>query len=167
MAVVDAYMNADVAANKKASALLSTGAQEIVMIESFEVATADDNNSVYRVFKNVNPHYVPIRLDISCDAITGMSDVNVGLYKSLDQGGAVIDDNCFGDAIDLSSAVTRTVPKDGLVSVNLADAEKPIYELAGDTLATKELGYDICLTAIAAASTDGTVFVVGRFAYKG
>lgn len=167
MAVVNAYQNADVAAGKKAVALLSQGAQLIVMIESFEVAAADDNNSIYRVFKNVNPFYVPIKLDISCDAITGMSDVNVGLYKNLEQGGAVIDDNVFGDAIDLSSAVTRTVPKDGLVSVNIADAEKTIWELAGDTLNNHDLGYDICLTAIAAASTAGTILVVGHFAYKG
>jgi hypothetical protein len=167
MAVVNDYVNADIVAQKKGVALLTQGAQLIVMLESFEVAAADDNDSVYRVFKNVNPFYVPIRLDISCDAITGMSDVNVGLYKNLEQGGAVIDDNVFADAIDLSSAVTRTVPKDGLVSVNIADAEKAIWELAGDTLNNHELGYDICLTAVAAASTAGTILVVGYFAYKG
>lgn len=167
MSVINDYVNADVAAGKKAVALLSQGAELIVMIESFEVAAADDNNSVYRVFKNVNPFYVPIKLDISCDAITGMSDVNVGLYKNLEQGGAVIDDNVFGDAIDLSSAVTRTVPKDGLKDVDLANAEKTIWELAGDTLDEHDLGYDICLTAIAAASTAGTILVVGHFAYKG
>lgn len=167
MSVIDAYINDDVAAGKKAVALLSQGAQLIVMVESFEVAAADDNNSVYRVFKNVNPFYVPLKLDIMSDAITGMSDVNVGLYKNLEQGGAVIDDNVFGDAIDLSSAVLRSAPKDGLVSVNIADAEKTIWELAGDTLNNHDLGYDICLTAIAAASTAGTILVVGHFAYKG
>lgn len=169
MAVVNEYVNADIVAQKKAVALLSQGAQLIIMIESFEVAAADDNNSVYRVFKSVNPFYVPIKLDISCDAITGMSDVNVGLYKSSTDGvtGAEIDDNVFGDAIDLSSAVTRTVPKDGLKDVDIVNAEKAIWELAGDTLNNHDLGYDICLTAIAAASTAGTVLVVGHFAYKG
>lgn len=167
MAVENRYVDADVIAGKKASAALTHGAQVLQAVQTFEVAAADDNNSVYRVFKNVNPNYIITKLSIMSDAITGMSDVNVGLYKSLDRGGAVISDNVLADAVDLSSAVLRSAPKDGLLNVNIADAEKAIYELAGDTLETREIGYDIALTAIAAASTAGTVTVIADFLYKG
>jgi hypothetical protein len=167
MAVENKYVDSNVASGKKAAALLAQGAQTFVMVQTFEVAAADDNGSIYRVFKNVNPNYVPVRLDIICDAIAGMTDVNVGFYKSLERGGADVDENALADALDFSSAVLRSAPLDGLKAVNAADAEKPIYELAGDTLATRELGYDIALTAVAAASAAGTITVVGTFAYKG
>ncbi len=81
MAVINDYVDSDVALNKKAPALLAQGAQTFTMVQTFEVAAADDNDSIYRVFKNLNPNYVPIRLDITCDAITGMSDVNVGFLQ--------------------------------------------------------------------------------------
>jgi hypothetical protein len=115
------------------------------------------------VFKGVNSNLIPVSLRIACDAIAGFTDCNVGVYDSAEEGGLVIDDNCFGDALNLSAGYSRILALDGLAAVDLADAKKTIWQLAGQTLSTRKVSYDICLTAIAAASAVGTVTVYAVF----
>ncbi len=51
----------------------------------------------------------------------------------------------------------RTSFLDGLVTVDAADINKPIYLLAGHTLANKKLGYDIAITMNTAGSGAATI----------
>lgn len=168
MAVENKYVNSDKAANKKAVAAFINGAEVIVAITTFEVAAADSDGSIYRLFQ-VNPHYVPVKIDVTNDAITGGTDYDLGLYESLvdGQGGTVIDKDIFADGMDLSSAHLRTAALDGLVTVDAANSTKAIYEHAGHSLSELKPSYDIALTANTVGSGAGTVTVVAYFVYKG
>lgn len=168
MAVENKYVNSDIVANKKAVAALVHGAELMCAIATFEVAAADDDGSVYRLF-NVNPHYIPVAIWVTNDAITGGTDYDLGLYKPSVNGvsGAVIGKDIFADGMNLSSAHLRTAALDGLVTVDAANSTKKIYEHAGDTLSTRELSYDIALTANTVGSGAGTVTVVGYFVFGG
>jgi hypothetical protein len=162
MAVENKYVDSNLVAGKKADGLAAIEGGLFIGVATFETAAADDNDSVYRVFKNVDPNLIPVSMRLSCDAIAGFTDANVGVYET--ELGAVIDDNCFADALNPSAGYSRILGLDMLAAVDLADAKKRVYELAGHTLTTKKAGYDIAITAIAAASAAGTVTVVAIFA---
>lgn len=165
MAVEEKYVNSDLAADKLAPAVFTNGDKMICMLQTFETAAADDDGSVYRLWKNVPADLIPVKVEIACDAITSGTDWDLGFYEPSVAGvdGAVIDKDKLADGIDLSSAVAWGSAIDGLQTLNISEVNETIYELCGHTLATKKLGYDIALTANTVGSAAGTISVRGWF----
>lgn len=160
MAVVDAYSNTNVSAGKKAKAALSTGDKEIVMISTVEIAAADDDGSKYRLFKAVPSSYIPTEITITCDAITGGTDYDLGLYD-VDLG-AVVDKDVLMDGQTLASALTRATGHQlGLGIVNIDSAYKTLGELSAETDVPP--AYDIVLTGNTVGTAAGTVTVIAKF----
>lgn len=157
MAVEDKYVNADIVAGTKGKAVEVHGAKTVVAIVAFEIAAADDNLSIYRILKNIPASAVIQDIEILNDVITLGSDYNLGLYKTLERGGAVIDDNVFADAIDFTSARIHGAGLSGLTAVDVANAANTVFEHAGDTLDTREVGYDLAFTAIVVGTSAGTI----------
>ena len=165
-AVEDKYVSSAIVAGNKGSSLDQAAGDYYVGIATFETAAADDNGSIYRLFKNVTSTLVPVSMRVSCDAITGMNDVDFGLYDSLESGGAVVDKDCLGDGLDISAGYSRILGLDALVSVDLAEVRKSLWELVDAvalTLNTKKGAYDIAMTANTAGSGVGTVSVIAIF----
>lgn len=166
-AVEDKYLTTALVAGKKGVGLDSIAGNLFIGVATFEIAAADDNGSVYRLFKNVDSSLIPVSMRVSCDAITGCNDVDFGLYDSLDDGGAVVDKDCLGDGLDISAGYSRILGLDALVSVDLAEVRKRLWELVDAvtlTLNTKKGCYDIAMTANTVGSGAGTVSVVAIFA---
>jgi hypothetical protein len=165
MAVENKYVNADTAADKLTTAAFVHGDKTVTMQTTFEVATADTDASVYRLFKNVPADLIPVQIHIATDAITAASNYDLGFYKPSVGGvdGAAIDADKLANTLVFSSASTWASPKDGLENLNLDEVDERIYELCGDTLATKEIGYDIALTANGVGSGAGTISVKAIF----
>jgi hypothetical protein len=163
MAVENKYVNSDVADGKKVNSAFNEGQNPIKMVCTFEVAAADDDGSVFRLFKNVNPDLIPVSITLLNDAITGCTSVDLGLYEPLELGGAEIDKNVFLAAEDINGGNARSSAVDGLTAVAIENVQKKIYELAGHTLATRKKGYDICLTANTIGSAAGTISVIAEF----
>lgn len=158
MAAVDEYADAQREAGNVTNPAKTYGAQVICACSVASVAAADDNNSIYRMLSNVPGEWIPVHFVVKNDAITGGSDYNLGLFKP--NYGAVIDDNCFADALDMSSA---SVTKDGLGNVAITDWGKKIYEHAGHTVTTKIAAYDIGFTGITNGSGAGTIVLIAFF----
>jgi hypothetical protein len=163
MAVENKYVNADVVAEKKAVAAFVHGENRITMVCDFETAAADDAGSVYRLFKNVPASLIPVSIRVSCDAIAGATDVDLGLYEPLEAGGAVVDKDCLADGLNISAGYTRILGLDGLKDVDYANSDKRLFELGGHTLATRKNGYDIALTMVSDVSAAGTILVIADF----
>lgn len=163
MGVRNEYVDATIAAGSKGNAIDMLAAQAYFGVATFEVAAADDDASIFRLFKNVDPHLIPLTLRVACDALTGSTDWDMGLYAPLEAGGAEIDKDILADGINLSAGYSRILALDALVTVDLANARKRIFELAGHTLSTRKNAYDICLTANTIGSGAGTVTVFGTF----
>lgn len=161
MAIENKYVNSDVAAGNL-SPSVSGGAELVTMIETFEVAAADDNGSVYRVFKGLDASLVLVNALISNDAMTGSTDWDLGLYES--DLGAVCVKDCFLDGADLSSAHARGSDVSGVSKVDPANIKTALFERAGHTVATKKAAYDLALTANAVGSAAGTVSIIATFA---
>ena len=161
MAVENKYINADIVAGKLAKAAHSNGGKVFGLVGTFEVAAADDDGSVYRVFKNLPADLIPMKIELLNDAITGATDYEIGLYKT--NLGAAKDIDCLLGTTDINAGSARGSAVDGLGAVALSDAEKMLYELAGDTFATREAGYDLAITANTVGSAAGTVTVIAWF----
>lgn len=158
MAVFDNYVDANIVAGEIASGLSGPGAKAISGRVVFDTVAADDANSVYRFLKSIPCTAVFKKLDIYTDGVTGLSDVNIGLYK-VGAAGAVVDDNCLGDAIDLSAAVLPTAAKDGLISVTNSNRAKMLWELAGQTINNRQSHYDLGMIAIAEPTEADTIVI--------
>ena len=165
MAVEDKYIDSNVAVDKKTTAAFIHGSEAVIGVATFEVAVADDDGSKYRIFKNMPPDLIPVRIEIYNDAIAGGTDFDLGFYKTLTDGigGGVIDIDKLASTLDMSSAAGRGSPKDGLENVDIDEVRERIYELAGDTLITRELGYDIVLTGNTVGGAAGTISVIAFF----
>lgn len=100
---------------------------------TLESAAADNSGDVYALCKlPASASVKSIRL--FHDALTGASDVNVGLYtgdSSSDLTDA--DENCYADAVDLTSAST-TGTEVAFEVRDVANINNHVWEDAGDTL---------------------------------
>lgn len=161
MAVEDKYTDATLAAGKITKAALSSGAEVIAMVATEEIAAADDNGSVYRLFKSVPSNLIPVEITITTDGITGGTDYDLGLYK-VGVGGAAVDADRLMDGQTMASALTRATGHQlGLQTVNIADIGKTLGELSAQT--DVDLAYDIALTANTVGTAAGTISVIAKF----
>lgn len=159
MAVVDKYADSNLEAGKKASAIATTGQKNITFVQTVELASGDDDGSVYRFFKDVPSTYIPVQIDITCDAITNGTDFDLGLYEV---DGAVVDKDILMDGQTLASALTRATGHQlGLQTVNIVNATKTLGTLSAQT--NVSAAYDICLTGNTVGSVAGTVTIIATF----
>lgn len=139
------------------------GGDLVSLAGTFEVAAADSDGSIYRLFK-VNKNMVPIKIEINCDAMTGSTSWDLGLYDTLELGGAVVDANCFMSAVDLSAGKAMGSEQNGLAALPIATIGKQVYEVAALTSDTGPAEYDVALTANTVGSAAGTVSIRAIFA---
>lgn len=126
------------------------------------VASADDDNSIYRMFKDIPASAIPLLFPMGTSGMTGSNDWNIGLHYTgkLDGTvGSVKSENCLGDAVDFSSAIILTASTflNGLNNIVAADRYKNLAQLAGYTTGSHPAAFDIALKAIAAGSAAGTI----------
>jgi hypothetical protein len=145
--------NADATPVVKSDAGLGGGLLHVAMA-TVEVAAADDNNSVYR-FARLPSNARVVSMRVFCDAITAGTDYNVGLYQTAANGGAVVDDNCYADAVDLSSAIT-TGTEIAFEGRGIELIGQQVWADAGLS-ADSNTEYDVCATGITVGSAAGTI----------
>lgn len=165
MAVVNVYVDTNIAAGKLANNAACMGGKIICAIQSFVVANTDAAGSVYRVFKGISPDAVIKSVRLYNDALTGATSVSCGFYgvQDYDLVGAIVGSgNQIASAVDISAGnpVTAT-PLVFDKAISIANREVPIFTLAGHTVITKLPAYDICLTMTAMTTgATGNVCVI-------
>ena len=132
-------------------------------VGTVEIAAADDNNSVYRVGR-VHSSWRISDIVRYNDAITSGADFDVGLYDTADNGAAVVNINCFADAVSLVSASvtgTKDLYEAGS-DVGVEDIEQRVWEMAGLTEDPNKF-MDVCYTGVTVGSGAGTLSVKIRY----
>ncbi len=163
MPVENKYVDADLAAGKLSSALVSQGAHSVVMSATVSVAAADDDGSVYRLFASVPSRLVPIAFVIHNTAITSGTDYDIGLYKT--KTGAVVDKDVLADGISMATARTvDTLNNAGLTSIAIANGLQTLATLSAQTNPDSE--YDIAITANTVGTAAGTIRATAIFVYQ-
>lgn len=165
MAIVDRYVNATAEAGVKPFPSVNVaGVGMIGIATAFEIAAADDNTSVYRLFKSIPVTAVPVLLDINCDAITAGTDYDIGFYAP--DRGVVIDKDALLDGADLSGGKAIGSEQSGLASltVDLIGSSIADIILSKTGVAASYDAVDICLTGNVVGTSAGTVGVRAIFA---
>lgn len=162
MAVENKYTDAKFTGSvlNKLQSMFNAGSNLSAAYATFEVAAADSDGSVYRVFKGLDPNLVPIAILVACDAITDGTDWDLGLYAT--NLGAVVDKDAFMDGQTLASAVDFGFDTclDGMDAVAIENYGRKLYEHAGHDVTTKLESYDLAFTANTVGSAAGTVAVL-------
>lgn len=130
------------------------GGKKQCIVGTVEVAAADDDGSVFR-FARVPSNAVITSIKVFCDAITSGTSYDCGLYRTANDGGAVVDADAFASAVSLASAIT-TGTEIRFEAADINTIEKRVWEMAGATADTL-YDYDICLTANTVGSAAGTI----------
>jgi len=157
MAVKDVYVNTAAAAGKKGNPALVHGSKLKCLATNFETVATDSAGSKYRLgLLPVNA--IPVKCEINCDAIAGLDDADLGLYKP-GEGGAVVDADVFMDGVDLSGGKAIGSEQNGLVTgPSIDEIGDKLWELAGLSIPRLQ-GYDLVLTSNNAVTAAATVAV--------
>jgi hypothetical protein len=120
-------------------------------------AAGGDAGSTYR-FCTVPSNAKLVRAFYSCDDLGTGATINVGLYQTTANGGAVADQDFFASALDVSTsavAITEITFERGATLID--ELEKPLWERLG--LSTdSQRDYDVTAVSASAAIT-GTCVV--------
>jgi hypothetical protein len=120
---------------------------------SFEVAAADDNGSIYRIAR-LPAQAIVTSIKFISDAITAATDYDIGVYKPLELGGAVIDKECLVNGADISAG--KAVLTEMLVPAPDAFG-KSLIALAGHTDYQKYSSVDANTVGSAAGTIAGII----------
>jgi len=96
-------------------------------------------------------------IEIFNDAITGGTDFDLGFYQNLERGGEVKVADVLVNGLSVASARIHGAGVSGLTALNIANARDTVFEHAGDTLDTREIGYDLAYTANTVGAAAGTI----------
>jgi hypothetical protein len=122
---------------------------------SFEKTAADSDGSVFRVGR-ISPYAKIVGVKIACDAITSLTDVDIGFYKPLEVGGDAIDADCLKDGLDPHAGISTLTEE---YAPDPANVGKEAYLIAGvDAADAHKYGsFDIALTGNTAGTDTGSI----------
>lgn len=126
-----------------------------------EVAAADDDTSVYRLFRVWSGWLIDDIL-IANDAITAGTVFDLGVYDVSANGGAAVDADFFATNVDLSSASAFRSLLLEATATDLDKVEKRLWELLGLSSDPQKF-YDIALTGDTVGTAAGTI--AGKLSY--
>jgi hypothetical protein len=137
-----------------------------ILLESvgFCEAGAGDTSSTYRMVQ------VPSNCRISqimlfSDDVGASGAVDIGIYKTTADGGAVVDADFFASAVDVNTAAlngTDVTYEAGTAAGQIDDIEKRLWDQLGLT-SDPGIMYDIVLTPSTALATGGSLSLRVRY----
>jgi hypothetical protein len=157
MAIVDLTTYKKSSANIPVDAIAATGADMLTIVARATITTGNSATSIYRIAE-VPSNYVPVAGDVTCAALTGLDDVDLGLYENSENGGAVIGVNALADALDFTSALNPGTAVNAISNVSLANQDAALYTLASDVSSERQT-YTLALTINKDCAAGGDVVV--------
>lgn len=160
MAVVETIADSNLSSGDKQ---LSTkgGARPYTIVETVEVAAADDDGSKY-VMGIIQGNDRPYDIRVFNDAITGGTDYDIGVYVwDFDSNvlGDAVDVDLFGDGLDLSSAGDDTFGLGAPDIANLGTTVTDLLAAASVTVNADLNQYALVITANTVGTAAGTITV--------
>lgn len=116
---------------------------------------ADSATSVYRMFQ-IPSNAVIASLKMVADALGTGAKVNIGVYQTSENGGAVVasQGSLFASAVDVAAATALTDYR--YSALTASGAEKQLWDLMGLS-ADPCILYDICVVVNVAIATTGSL----------
>ncbi|TXG77636.1 hypothetical protein E6Q11_02585 [Candidatus Dojkabacteria bacterium] len=132
------------------------------VVATVETTAADSSASTYRFFQiPSNARMSILRLYSDDMGTTGLADF--GLYQTTQNGGAVVDADFFGSAVDLNAAaINGTDITHESVVIDPAEVEQMIWQQLGLSSDPK-IFYDVTATLTQATVSAGTITLKGTY----
>lgn len=131
-------------------------------VGTLEATTADDIGSTYR-FCQIPSNARVSQVLLYADDQGTAGDMDVGIYRTTGDGGAVVDADFFATATDVNAAALNGSDITHASGVfGLEDAEKPLWEALGLS-SDPGIMYDVVGTLTEANSTGGTLMLKVRY----
>lgn len=152
--------NADATPVDLSSPIINHGRlrEQIAKIE----AAGGDAASIYRMHRVWSAWRIS-EMHFACDDLSGSGAVvDIGVYQTAENGGAVVDVDVFASNVDVATAaLAMTSVLHESTEVNIDELEKPLWEVLGLTEDPKRW-YDIAITSETAGLT-GTMALRTRY----
>lgn len=133
------------------------GTDQIIVLAKASITSGDSIGSIYRLAQ-IPIGYIPVGGEITTAGITDLTDVDLGIYKDAEKGGAEIDKDMLVNGVDLSSAKAIGSGVNPLKDYGTANQQKTLAEVA--SLGFAELQTCVlALTINAAAGATGDIYV--------
>lgn len=132
-------------------------------VATVEASGDTDAGSTYRMAR-VPSNAVGIEVLFACDDLGTTGTVNIGLYDTVENDGAVVDADFFASALDGNTAaldMTHVEHESGVY--NIADIEKPLWEALGLS-ADPHKEYDVVIVSVGAINAAASMTVKVRYA---
>lgn len=127
-------------------------------------AGAGDTSSTYRMVQV--PSWARISdIQLFSDDVGAAGAVDIGVYQTTQNGGAVVDQDCFASAVDVNTAALNgsiVTYEAGLSTAQIDDIEKCLWEQLGLS-SDPQRYYDIVLTPSTGLGTGGTLSLRVRY----
>lgn len=145
-----------------------TRGETYVAFAKFEIAAGDDDGSTLRICELPSNCRVK-SIKIWNDAITGSTSWDVGIYRTTEDGGAVVDADLFASAVDIAAGLTGTELRfEAGTTAPIDYVEYKLWQIADLGAATHatDPGYnwDLVATANTIGSAAGTIIFVVEYA---
>ena len=140
-----------------AVAVAGQGGGVLEIVAKIPMLATDDSGSIYRICE-VPSNFIPVGGEITCDALTTLTDADLGLYENAENGGAVIDVDALVDGADLHLALAPGAGLSPISAVTIANQNAALYTLAGDVSSERQT-YVLALTTNANCDAAGSVIV--------
>lgn len=138
--------------NKKG---LSNGVVKVARA-TVEVATSMDNTSTYRMVRLPSRARI-VLIKVYADDLGTNSAMDLGLYRTAADGGAVVDADAFGSAVVFGSAITTGTELQHESAVyGVEDIEKQLWQVAGAST-DPQVDYDVTFTVTTTTDGAGTL----------
>lgn len=127
-------------------------------VGTLESVSGDSIGSVY-IFGSIPSSARVSQLLLYCDDIGTTTVADFGLYRTTNDGGAVVDADFFGSAVSLKDGALNgsDITHESAV-FGLEDAEKQIWQALGLS-SDPAIMYDVAATLTAASDSAGTITV--------
>jgi len=123
-------------------------------VASLEIAAADSDDSTLRFFR-VQSNWRIQSLMIAADAAVVSTDVDVGLYRTAADGGAVVVADCYVDLLDVSGGSAYPFTENAWQNRDIANVAQQVWQDAG--LSTDpRVEYDLTMTLNTIGAAGGT-----------
>lgn len=156
-----AITNRDASPKVLSNSIISKGAI-IEAVGTIETTGSDSAGSKY-IFAQIPSHARVSAVYLSCDGNNTNGAGDIGLYKSTDAGGAVVDADFFASAQAIGTALKNSDVTHESGVYGIEDIEKPLWEALGLS-EDPNLIYDVVMTITTADDAADTVSLKVQYA---
>lgn len=158
----DLYVNTNQEAGVRSSAGAVFPGKLMVLSGTYEKTASDNDTSVLRL-GTVPADAVPVGTLslLGNDALSGATDIDVGVYSAKD--GAVVDKDCLSDGVDIASGAALGSERRAFQALALDEFGQSLRTLAGGAIGDGDDHYDIAITGNTFGTATGTISWVLAF----